>query len=597
MGALMKAVEGLVSELHVKDVLLTGGEPLSVLNEAAPVLSYLKRSGVSFSVSTNLPDKSALDLLATHGPRAINMSIDPPLDTKSGSAFKADYAAIEEKLLMADEAGIDVKLTAVMTRGNIGNIGGLLDKLSLLKHSSLVKVAFNREYPIGHAAESEPLSSEELRETLRLIQSWTDTMHIPVSLVNWDEFHAPLQACPAGSSLVALMPNGDVAPCSLLYNLTRSFRLGNILKDPMEQIVHGLTTFAKEVQKYAKQTQDNTPACHKCRQSDSCGGGCPAMLPIAANHVSRRTCLHSPTRVPDHERALLADFHHSLHMGYSPERKAFAAPQDELPPDAERKLRDHIRNQLRPSDLAHTLDHIDCVVGLARFISKKEGASLKITVPAAYFHDVWPREPAIHNMHTFKSALYARDHLRRIGGFTDEEILHIQYCIYTSSYGTYLLGYQPLSLEARVVRDADWLDAIGARGIARAFAFAQAHGCNSMGYPEFDPEGFLVSMDMNITGPDPSPIMHFFTKLLKIYPLLQTDAGREMGQRRHALMVAFLNEYRTEMDVGNGRTRQMQLRYLTGEGANGCNGTASDTATPGDQVCHASDGDRQQSFL
>jgi len=58
-------------------------------------------------------------------------------------------------------------------------------------------------------------------------------------------------------------------------------------------------------------------------------------------------------------------------------------------------------SQLAATDLAHTMEHIDCVVAPARYISLKEGASTKITIPTGHFHDSAPREPAMHHMHTF----------------------------------------------------------------------------------------------------------------------------------------------------------------------------------------------------
>jgi len=136
--------------------------------------------------------------------------------------------------------------------------------------------------------------------------------------------------------------------------------------------------------------------------------------------------------------------------------------------------------------------------------------------------------------------------LTRLNGFTEEEMTHVQYCIYTSSYGSHLLGYKPLTLEMKVVRDADWLDAIGARGIARVFAFGQAHGARTLGKVKEDPRLFYVGVDMNITGPDPDPISHFYRKLLKIRDLLQTETGKRLGQRRHQLMLDFLQQYREE---------------------------------------------------
>ena len=108
-------------------------------------------------------------------------------------------------------------------------------------------------------------------------------------------------------------------------------------------------------------------------------------------------------------------------------------------------------------------------------IAKKEGAKLRIVTPAAYFHDFEPRRKLIYESHTEYSAQHAVAFLKTIG-FTEEELNQIYPCIITSSYGAAELGHVPISTEAKCVRDADWLDAIGARGIARVFAFGAAHG-------------------------------------------------------------------------------------------------------------------------
>lgn len=563
INSAIKKLQILAGEAQIQDVLITGGEPLSVVKEIAPFLSFLNHEGITFSFSSNLYDEKLFATVCRFRPRAINLSIDPPSDVHGTSSFKASYDSIEKKLDMVEMEQIPLKVTAVITRRNHKHIEDLLDYLSaaLRRHANIAKIGFNREYPIGHAAEYEPQNKGELRKTFASVRKWAGEVSIPVSMVNWDIFHSPLQYCPAGKNLISIMPNADVAPCSLLYNFTRSFRVGNLLKDPLRDVLQRLETFSEEIQKYDRLTKSRTPACSTCEIEHQCGGGCPAMLPIASNHVSRRTCKLTPTRVTDHERRLLSSFHHDFHVGYSPDARVFIAPKEQLPDAIERRIRRFIRKKLRPSDLAHTMEHVDCVVTLAKLISKKEGASLKITVPAAYCHDICPREPAMHHMHTFKSAVIARDFLRQTDFFTEEELTHIQFCIYTSSYGSYLLGYPPLSLEAKAVRDADWLDAIGARGIARVFAFGEAHGAKSFGYPDMDPDEFMISMDMNITGPDRDPITHFFTKLLKIHSLLQTTTGQQLGKRRHQLMVDFLREYREEMDIEKDPDYQLRISF------------------------------------
>ena len=84
-------------------------------------------------------------------------------------------------------------------------------------------------------------------------------------------------------------------------------------------------------------------------------------------------------------------------------------------------------------------------------------------------------------------------------------------------------GKQPETLEGKIVQDADRLDAIGAIGIARTFAYGGEHG---------------RSLD--------SSIRHFHDKLLLLKDGMNTKTGREMAEERHAYIVDFLEEYRKE---------------------------------------------------
>ena len=86
-------------------------------------------------------------------------------------------------------------------------------------------------------------------------------------------------------------------------------------------------------------------------------------------------------------------------------------------------------------------------------------------------------------------------------------------------------GRTPATLEGRIVQDADRLDAMGAVGIARTFAFGGEHG-----------RGMEESL------------RHFDEKLLRLKALMNTPAGRQMAEGRHAFMEAFLQEYAAETE-------------------------------------------------
>jgi len=93
----------------------------------------------------------------------------------------------------------------------------------------------------------------------------------------------------------------------------------------------------------------------------------------------------------------------------------------------------------------------------------------------------------------------------------------------------------PVSAEGKCVQDADRLDALGAVGIARTFAFGGSRG-RPIYIPE-DPE-----------GNSGHSIAHFYEKLLRVKDLMNTEAGKRIAEHRHAYMEAFLEEFYGEWE-------------------------------------------------
>ena len=87
-------------------------------------------------------------------------------------------------------------------------------------------------------------------------------------------------------------------------------------------------------------------------------------------------------------------------------------------------------------------------------------------------------------------------------------------------------GLNPLSIEAQIVQDADRLDAIGAIGIARCFAYG---GANHRTINE--------------------SIQHFFDKLLLLESMMNTETAKNMAAERHEYMVRFIEECNNEQAV------------------------------------------------
>jgi len=106
---------------------------------------------------------------------------------------------------------------------------------------------------------------------------------------------------------------------------------------------------------------------------------------------------------------------------------------------------------------------------------------------------------------------------------------------------------QPLSREGQVVQAADRLDAIGAIGIARVFAYS-----GHAGTPIYDPDcapvcGPVRGMTAEQYQAYPStPINHFYEKLLLLKDRMNTAAGRQMAEERHCYMEGFLAQFARE---------------------------------------------------
>lgn len=174
---------------------------------------------------------------------------------------------------------------------------------------------------------------------------------------------------------------------------------------------------------------------------------------------------------------------------------------------------DYVRTALRESG-AHGFDHTGRVVRLCERIGAREGADMAVLIPAALFHDIArPLEEETGVPHEEEGARIAAAYLRSVR-CPEDRIAAIVHAIRAHRYST---GIAPETLEARVLSDADNLDAMGAVGIARTFLQAGKRG-----------------------GGIADAAAHFHEKLLNLRGRMYTESAREIAQERHALLVAFL---------------------------------------------------------
>lgn len=190
------------------------------------------------------------------------------------------------------------------------------------------------------------------------------------------------------------------------------------------------------------------------------------------------------------------------------------------------------------ADVAHDDGHIQRVVAAARALATAEGAELAVVLPAAWLHDCVsvPKDSPLRAQASRLAAEAATAFLGEIG-YPAAHLPGIAHAIAAHSFSANLA---PETLEARVVQDADRLDALGAVGIARCLMLSGA-----LGRRLYDPaEPFPQSRPLDDTL---NTIDHFYCKLLGLAERMQTAAGRAEAERRTVAMRAFLAQLESEL--------------------------------------------------
>ena len=175
----------------------------------------------------------------------------------------------------------------------------------------------------------------------------------------------------------------------------------------------------------------------------------------------------------------------------------------------------------------HDFDHTLRVFHTATRLAEEEGADLQTVQLAALLHDVDDRKLSPE---TYEGKLRAVKFLQE-NGVSQEKIEEIVDIISRISFSAKMAP--PESVEGQCVQDADRLDALGAIGIARTFAFG-----GSRGRRMHDPEG----KDANAS------IQHFYDKLLLLKQSMHTPTGRRMAEERDLYMRRFLEQFYAEWD-------------------------------------------------
>ena len=180
---------------------------------------------------------------------------------------------------------------------------------------------------------------------------------------------------------------------------------------------------------------------------------------------------------------------------------------------------EYIRALFRGNADGHGADHALRVRRNAMMIAEGEACDPQIVSLAALLHDADDHK-LFSTEHNANARRFLEEH-----GVAPETTERICAAINAVSFSKNK-GKRPETAEGRIVQDADRLDALGAVGIARTFAYGGGHG-----------------------RPPEESIAHFHEKLLLLKDMMNTEKGREIAEERHAFLEAFLREWEKETET------------------------------------------------
>ena len=200
-----------------------------------------------------------------------------------------------------------------------------------------------------------------------------------------------------------------------------------------------------------------------------------------------------------------------------------------------------IRHALEPSDDgAHDLAHLQRVWHNARTLHETEGGDLEVLLAAVLLHDcvAVEKNSALRSQASRLAADKASSVLQE-NNWPREKISNVAHAIEAHSFSA---NITPLTLEAKIVQDADRLDSLGMLGVARTFYVAGRMG--SALYDPQDPEAHEREYDDRRFCLD-----HFQTKLLHLADGFQTATGQRLAQIRHHRLKAFMEQFKEEIGI------------------------------------------------
>jgi len=192
---------------------------------------------------------------------------------------------------------------------------------------------------------------------------------------------------------------------------------------------------------------------------------------------------------------------------------------------------------------SHDWEHIKRVWKLSNYIQSIEGGNKELIELCALLHDVSDHK---YNGGDFElGGKVAKQWIVDLGG-SEQLADKVAFIVPRISFKGSQVEDEDLPIEGLIVRDADRLDAIGAIGIARAFAYGGSK--NRPLYDEKIKPVMHLSKEAYMDSKSHT-VNHFYEKLLKVKSRIHTDTAKQLAHSRHLFMEKYLDQFFEEWNV------------------------------------------------
>jgi uncharacterized protein len=204
---------------------------------------------------------------------------------------------------------------------------------------------------------------------------------------------------------------------------------------------------------------------------------------------------------------------------------------------------EYVKQKMAGEHTGHDWFHIERVCEMAKQIQAVEGGDLKLINMAALLHDLGDYKQ--YGFSELKGSFVLRGMMDVLE--IDHDLKETLVKIIDEAQFKGDDTATPSSIEAKILQDSDWLDSLGALGIARTFATG-GNGGRPIHVPSIKPRQKLSKTDYIFKKNEGTSINYFYEKILKIPKMLNTKTAKKIGEERARFVEIFLDEFINEWD-------------------------------------------------